>query len=135
MSILLKAAARSSRQLIARSNTRAIFGVDDKIKNPDPIEHTTGKEKLMLLLEERGITDPFHYATQFKRGPGTKENPNIVPTFEDRRMIGCQCDEDATSINYMWVHLDEPKRCECGHWFKAVEAPDYEEMLGLKEKH
>lgn len=60
-----------------------------------------------------------------KRGPGTKDNPNLVPSFEEKRLIGCVCEEDATSVNWMWVHKEEPKRCECGHWFKCVDAVDH----------
>lgn len=44
-------------------------------------------------------------------------------------MIGCLCEEDATVINYTWIYQDHAKRCECGHWFKAIPAPDYEAML------
>lgn len=68
--------------------------------------------------------------TVFVRGQnGTKEKPCEVPTFENSRLVGCICEEDASNVNYFWVHLGEQKRCECGHWFKAVEAPDYAKLV------
>lgn len=87
------------------------------------------KFKLIDFFFSSSSKDPFHYNTRFKRGEGTKEKPNLIPTFEDRRLVGCICEEDATNVNYFWLHLDDPKRCECGHWFKAVEAPDYDKMV------
>lgn len=60
----------------------------------------------------------------YPRGAATKENPCLVPSWEDKTVVGCICQEDQTHICYMWVHKGEPKRCECGHWFKAVDAPD-----------
>lgn len=58
------------------------------------------------------------------------ENPNIVQTFEGTRLIGCKCEEESTTIKYMWLHLDEPKRCECGFWYKAVPARKFWEEVG-----
>jgi len=89
-----------------------------------PIEHATGDEKKILLLEEKGITDPY-YVNAMKRGPGTKDKPNIVPSFEEKRLVGCVCEEDATTINWMWVHKGDPRRCECGYWFKCEDAFDH----------
>jgi cytochrome C oxidase polypeptide Vb (fragment) len=67
------------------------------------------------------------------RHESSKEKPNIVLTFEPKRLIGCICEEDATSIKYMWVHIGEPKRCSCGYWFKAIQAPDPFEPLKGQE--
>lgn len=60
------------------------------------------------------------------------DNPNLIPSFESKRLIGCLCEEDQTHVNYMWVHLGEPKRCECGHWFKAVPARKFWEEIDYK---
>ena len=57
----------------------------------------------------------------FKRGPGTQASPNLIPSAFEERLVGCICQEDATSINYMWLKKGENKRCECGHWFKLIE--------------
>ncbi|RWS26810.1 hypothetical protein B4U80_02008 [Leptotrombidium deliense] len=91
---------------------------------PDPIEHATGFEKQLRLLEEKGITDPF-FLEPIKRHASTRDKPIQVPSFEERRLIGCVCEEDQTFVNYMWVHHDEPRRCECGYWFQCYKPKDY----------
>ena len=58
----------------------------------------------------------------YKRVAGTKDKPNIVPSVADYRVVGCVCEEDATAINWMWLYKGEPKRCECGYWFKLVDS-------------
>ncbi|KAF6197820.1 hypothetical protein GE061_008787 [Apolygus lucorum] len=86
---------------------------------PDPIEHATGLEKRELLAKVAGNDNPFDLLV-LKRGPGTKENPNQVPSAFDSRILGCVCEEDATAVNWMWLHQGAPKRCGCGHWFQLT---------------
>lgn len=57
----------------------------------DPIEHATGLEKRELLAHRAGDTDPFDMRV-FKRGPGTKENPNMIPSAFESRLVGCVCE-------------------------------------------
>nr|CAD7443985.1 unnamed protein product [Timema bartmani] len=57
----------------------------------------------------------------FKRGPGTKDSPNLIPSAFQARMVGCICEPEATHINWMWLHKGYPKRCSCGHWFQLEE--------------
>lgn len=82
-------------------------------------EHATGLEKKELLAIQSGNDNPFDMRV-YKRGPGTKDQPTEIPAMLDKRLIGCICDEDSSHINYMWLHKGEPKRCECGYWFKLV---------------
>lgn len=56
----------------------------------DPIEHATGLEKRELLAKQAGNEDPFDLKV-FKRGPGTKETPNLIPSAFDARLVGCVC--------------------------------------------
>lgn len=72
--------------------------------------------------------DPFYLEPQV-RGAGTKDNPNVVPAFESKRLVGCVCEEDSNSVKYMWVHKSEPKRCQCGYWFKCVDAFNHFEAV------
>jgi len=128
---LFRAAFSASLRRLTATNTLRNFSSDSGKKEytfADPIEHATGDEKKILLLQEQGITDPY-YLNTLKRGPGTKDKPNVVPSFEEKRLIGCICEEDATSINWMYVHKGDPKRCECGYWFKAVDAVDQFETV------
>ncbi|XP_014258647.1 cytochrome c oxidase subunit 5B, mitochondrial-like [Cimex lectularius] len=86
---------------------------------PDPIDHATGIEKRELLAKMAGNENPFDLRV-LKRGPGTKDCPNQVPSAYDSRILGCICEEDATTINWMWLHQGTPRRCACGHWFQLV---------------
>jgi len=132
---LFRAASHSLKRLTTTSTLRTFAsdgGKKQELTYADPIEHATGEEKKMLLLEEKGITDPY-YLNTLKRGPGTKDNPNIVPSFEPKRLVGCICEEDATSINWMWVHKGDPRRCDCGYWFKTVDAENH--FAKLKEEY
>ena len=53
------------------------------------------------------------------RGKGTKDDPNIVKSLAgEYRMVGCHCTEDETHIKWFWLYNDQPKRCQCGYWFK-----------------
>jgi len=95
-------------------------GMATKKEFPKAIDHATGIEKRELVALAAGNKDPFGLEG-FKRGVGSKEQPNLIPSMLQKRMIGCVCEEDSTCINYMWLHMGEQKRCECGHWFKLVE--------------
>lgn len=63
----------------------------------DPIEHATGLEKKELLAKLAGNDDPFHMKA-IKRGPSTKDNPTMVPSAFDARIMGCICEYH--SINF-----------------------------------
>ncbi|KAH7642496.1 cytochrome c oxidase subunit 5B, mitochondrial [Dermatophagoides farinae] len=108
-------------------SSRTFWFGRDKVRFPKDDDHATGEERLVRMAIARGNKDPFDLQEQV-RGPGTKDNPNIVKTFSGTRMVGCKCEEDSSAIKYMWLHLNEPKRCECGFWFKAVPAEKFWEQ-------
>lgn len=86
----------------------------------DPVEHATGIEKREILAKISGNDDPFDMKV-IKRVDGGKSNPTLIPSAFDARIVGCVCEEDATSVTWMWLHKGQPKRCECGYWYKLVE--------------
>lgn len=69
----------------------------------DSLDHATGLEKRELLAKQAGDDNPFDMKV-FKRGPGTKENPNLIPSAFDARLVGCICEEDQTFVQWMWLH-------------------------------
>ncbi|RLU25318.1 hypothetical protein DMN91_001474 [Ooceraea biroi] len=89
-------------------------------KFADSLDHATGLEKREMLAYMAGNDDPYNMTIK-RRLDNTKENPNLVYSAFDSRMMGCICDEDAMHVNWMWLHKGPPRRCECGHWFKLVE--------------
>merc|ERR1739847_69549 len=97
---------------------------------------TVGREHQQAIL---GNEDMWLIAPQHLNKVGnSKENPNIVPSFEEYRIMGCKCSDDESSVKWMWIHEGEPRRCFCGYWFQ-LEDPDklYEDTLkelGLDKK-
>lgn len=57
----------------------------------DPMDHATGIEKRELEQFKSGNKDPWLLDTVLKRGPGTKEQPNMIPSAFDGRIVGCSC--------------------------------------------
>ncbi|XP_013191604.1 cytochrome c oxidase subunit 5B, mitochondrial [Amyelois transitella] len=96
-------------------------GYADKMM-PDPLEHATGLERKELLALQAGQDDPFNMKV-LKKEAGTKDKPTLVPSCFDARIVGCICDEHSTAITWLWLHKDQPRRCECGHWYKLIEKP------------
>ncbi|GJQ80745.1 hypothetical protein Trydic_g9337 [Trypoxylus dichotomus] len=109
-------AASTARRNVMYSSVR----LTSKTTMGDPLEHATGLEKRELLAKVAGTENPFDLKV-IKRGAGTKAQPNEIPSAFDARIVGCICEEDATSVNWMWLHKGQPRRCDCGHWFSLVQ--------------
>lgn len=45
-----------------------------------------------------------------------------MPVHFLERIIGCLCEHDAGHVNFMVIRKGAPKRCECGAWYKAIDA-------------
>uniref|UniRef100_A0A6G1S801 Cytochrome c oxidase subunit 5B, mitochondrial n=1 Tax=Aceria tosichella TaxID=561515 RepID=A0A6G1S801_9ACAR len=107
----------SRRSFSTTPNTAFLSKLFKSEYGPNPLEHASGLEKKQLLAELQGNDDPFDLSIA-KRGPGTKDTPNIVTSVFHERLIGCVCEEEASTVVWMWLRLNEPKRCACGYWFK-----------------
>jgi len=94
------------------------------IKLPDPIQASVGIERYEKLCKLAGIEDPWEL--NFKMGAGTKENPTIVRSMYNKRQIAHICHEDTTAPVIFYVYKDHPMRCSCGHWFKCLDAEEYD---------
>merc|ERR1711976_974567 len=86
----------------------------DKASMPDTLGHSVGPERFELLARVAGNEDPFEFNVK-KRAAGTKDEPTLIPSMFDKRLVGCICEEDAVTINWMFLHKGEQKRCGCGH--------------------
>ncbi|CAK9302058.1 unnamed protein product [Gordionus sp. m RMFG-2023] len=84
---------------------------------PDAVAQATGPLERVYKLKLKGNDDPF-LTNPIKKGPGTKEQPTLIPSVFDRRIVGCLCEEDMPGFNWIWLYKDQPKRCACGHWYK-----------------
>merc|ERR1712198_301978 len=90
------------------------------ISMPDGFGHSVGAERYELLAKMAGVEDPFEKNVR-PRTAGTRDDPNIEPSMFDKRIVGCVCEEDSISVNWMYLHRGECKRCECGYYFKLVD--------------
>ncbi|XP_075457969.1 cytochrome c oxidase subunit 5B, mitochondrial [Ascaphus truei] len=86
---------------------------------PTDEEQATGLEKKIMTAQQHG-SDPYSMLKP-RQYAGTKEDPHIVPSVTNKRIVGCICEEDNTSVLWFWLHQGEPQRCpSCGAHYKLV---------------
>ncbi|MBN3310157.1 COX5B oxidase, partial [Amia calva] len=86
---------------------------------PTDEEQATGLEKKIMNAMKAG-TDPFSVFKP-KQYAGSKQDPHIVPSVTNKRIVGCICEEDNTTIVWFWLHQGEAQRCpSCGAHYKLV---------------
>jgi len=91
---------------------------------PVDVEHAVGIERFEMQAKAAGIEDLWDLEVQ-KLGEGTRENPDLVPSMYNKRIVGHLCEEGQTYMTYFYLYKGHPKRCQCGHWFKLTEAEPY----------
>ncbi|XP_073509800.1 cytochrome c oxidase subunit 5B, mitochondrial [Phyllobates terribilis] len=86
---------------------------------PTDEEQATGLEREIMTALKHG-DDPYNVLKP-KHYKGTKEDPNIVPSVHNQRLVGCICEEDNTAVIWFWLHKGEAQRCpSCGSHYKLV---------------
>uniref|UniRef100_A0A665T6C8 Cytochrome c oxidase subunit 5B, mitochondrial n=1 Tax=Echeneis naucrates TaxID=173247 RepID=A0A665T6C8_ECHNA len=87
---------------------------------PTDEEQATGLEKIIMETMKEG-KDPYNMLKP-KSYSGTKEDPNIVPSITNRRIVAVSVsEEDNTAIVWFWIHEGEAQRCpSCGSYYKLV---------------
>ncbi|KAK7895310.1 hypothetical protein WMY93_020635 [Mugilogobius chulae] len=86
---------------------------------PSDQEQATGLEKVIMRAMEDG-KDPYNMMKP-KEYAGSKNDPHLVPSISNKRIVGCVCDEDNTAVIWFWLHEGEPQRCpSCGSHYKLV---------------
>jgi len=86
---------------------------------PTDLEQATGVERKELEAILGGNPDPFNMNIT-KGAPGTRDAPTLVPSMYDERIIGCVCEEEATTIVWMVLKKGGAQRCKCGNFFQLV---------------
>ncbi|KAK4315077.1 hypothetical protein Pmani_013671 [Petrolisthes manimaculis] len=115
-SLIARSIAQNSRRGVQLTSVR----FSSKGMMADPLDHATGLEKQELLAKAAGNDNPFDMRV-YKRVSGDQTNPTMVPSFYEKRLVGCICEEDATCVNWMWLEKGATKRCECGYWFQLID--------------
>ncbi|XP_047706556.1 cytochrome c oxidase subunit 5B, mitochondrial-like [Prionailurus viverrinus] len=86
---------------------------------PTDDEQATGLEREVMMAARKGL-DPYNMLAP-KAASGTKEDPNLVPSITDKRIVGCICEEDNSAVIWFWLHKGEAQRCpSCGTHYKLV---------------
>ncbi|KAG8440948.1 hypothetical protein GDO86_006619 [Hymenochirus boettgeri] len=86
---------------------------------PTDEEQATGMEKKVMMALQQG-KDPYSMMKP-QQYAGTKEDPHIVPSITNKRIVGCICEEDNTSVVWFWLHQGEAQRCpSCGAHYQLV---------------
>jgi len=86
----------------------------DKDENQKSIAKTDKHGKLAEM------NDPFDLKIVARGGDGSKDNPDLIPSMFNRRIVGHICEEDQSHISWFYLYKGEPQKCQCGHWFKLV---------------
>ncbi|XP_004452874.1 cytochrome c oxidase subunit 5B, mitochondrial [Dasypus novemcinctus] len=86
---------------------------------PTDDEQATGLEREVIMAARKGL-DPYNILPP-KAAAGTKEDPNLVPSITNKRIVGCICEEDNSAVIWFWLHKGEAQRCpNCGTHYKLV---------------
>ncbi|XP_038955296.2 cytochrome c oxidase subunit 5B, mitochondrial [Rattus norvegicus] len=86
---------------------------------PTDEEQATGLEREIMIAAQKGL-DQFNMLPP-KAASGTKEEPNLVPSISNKRIVGCICEEDNCTVIWFWLHKDESQRCpNYGKHYKLV---------------
>lgn len=109
------AAAPQQRPISTTQVQKSALIADDQL--------VTGIQKREMLLAKQGCEDPWGFSKVIRRGSGRENDPTVVPSAFDARLVGCLCLDDRLP-KWMWIEKDEgPKRCECGHYFILKNVP------------
>ncbi|XP_007895529.1 cytochrome c oxidase subunit 5B, mitochondrial [Callorhinchus milii] len=115
--LLLRAARHGLSRLAGRGASRSSVRTVVSGGVPTDEEQATGLERRTLQALKKG-QDPYSILKP-KEYAGTEEDPHIVPSTIDKRLVGCLCEEDNTAIVWFWLHSGTPHRCpSCGSHYK-----------------
>ncbi|XP_016343385.1 cytochrome c oxidase subunit 5B, mitochondrial-like isoform X2 [Sinocyclocheilus anshuiensis] len=101
------------QNILMKTAQRAMAGI------PTDEEQAAGLERRILQAMKKG-QDPYSIFKP-KEYTGTRDDPHIVPSINNKRLVGCLCEEDNTAIVWFWLHEGNPQRCpSCGSHYKLV---------------
>ena len=119
--------ARLARQQLAKPSTAAPLRRclasatgEGKVLDPDRIPENEDISTGMERKEEMGTRDIFWSREPITGPRGTKENPAIVPSFNDSRVVGLE-----TEQGVIWFRLNKgPLHFVANQYFKLRQMDD-----------
>ena len=102
---------RPSSYLFSRhfSTDSDILKGKKKVEDVMPIATGHEREELEASLEGRDILDINHPVGPF----GTKEEPAVIKSYYDKRIVGCPGGEGEDEHDVVWFWLEKGKPIEC----------------------
>lgn len=76
---------------------------------------------MLIRIAGMGLYKQY-FVFSYRAEISTREKPNLVPAHFDFRIVGCMCEPDSGHVNFMVVRKGLTQRCECGAWYKAIDA-------------
>ena len=78
--------------------------------------------------------NPFEtYTLKPDAGTGVhKSAPILVPSTEDKRIVGCCCEYDYNEVVWFTLHKGKEQQCECGYYFKLMDHSPLDEGITPK---
>ncbi|XP_037227554.1 cytochrome c oxidase subunit 5B, mitochondrial isoform X2 [Falco rusticolus] len=114
----VSAALRLLPAASARAAPARHLAVPDRLATDE--EQATGLERKVLEAMNKGLVSPDSMFRP-KRYAGTKEDPNLVPSITNKRIVGRLCEEDNSCVIWFWLHKGEAQRCpSCGAHYKLI---------------
>lgn len=68
-------------------------------------DQVTGPEREIMMTEWKGL-DPYNMLAT-NSASGTKETPNLACSITNKRIMGCLCGKDNSSLIGFWQHKGE----------------------------
>ncbi|KAL3319298.1 Cytochrome c oxidase subunit 5B [Cichlidogyrus casuarinus] len=106
----------------------AVVPMDKAMGSEKPARLDIFRQTLLHELRMVDIDPPQTYLSRTINTKATKENPNLVPGDEPRKINGCVCYDHAHHVSMHLLYRDLPVRCRCGYWFKLISEEDYETL-------
>uniref|UniRef100_A0A8I5TLW1 Cytochrome c oxidase subunit 5B, mitochondrial n=1 Tax=Pongo abelii TaxID=9601 RepID=A0A8I5TLW1_PONAB len=72
-------------------------------------KQATALEREVIMAARKGL-DPYNILP-LKAASGTKEDPNLVLSITNKRIVGCICVEDNSTITCFGLRKGETQRC------------------------
>ncbi|XP_023689464.1 cytochrome c oxidase subunit 5B2 [Paramormyrops kingsleyae] len=117
--LLLRSIFAAGRAVRAPGTAGAVRSMGALKGIPTDEEQATGIERHAIQALAKG-QDPYSILKP-KKYAGTKEDPHIVPSINNKRLVGCLCEEDNTAVVWFWLHEGHAQRCpSCGSHYKLV---------------
>ncbi|XP_051950674.1 cytochrome c oxidase subunit 5B, mitochondrial [Xyrauchen texanus] len=86
---------------------------------PTDDKQATGLEKIVSQAAKKGA-DPYKMLKP-KEYAGSRQDPHLVPSITNKRIVGCVCEEDNTAVVWFWLHQRAAQLCPCcGAFYKLV---------------